>query len=215
MALLFVVLISLITVVLLWKLGRLSTGALSVTGAALSLGLVGYALQGSPSLPSAPVAPKSAPPANIGIAANAKADLIGKVGGEADTLAQADAYFKIDRPDLAARVLRLALDKHPESPGLWTGLGNAMVAHDQGLLSPAAEFCYRRALTLVPGYPGALYFYAMALAQNDRPADARPLFTELVRQMPADMPLRAQLLADLKKDGLVEAGEAQLDAPSK
>jgi cytochrome c-type biogenesis protein CcmH/NrfG len=205
MALFLIIALSLLTLGLLWWLGRLSRGALSVTGAALSLGLVGYALQGSPNLPGAPVATKPDMPVPAAQNADVKGALLGKVGGEAETLAQADAYFRINRPELAARVLRLAIDKHPESPALWTGLGNAMVAHDRGLLSPAAEFCYKKALRLVPGYPGTLYFYAMALAENDRVEEAKPLFTDLISRMPSNAPMRAQLVADLTKAGLLES----------
>lgn len=205
MALFLVIALGLVTLGLLWWRGKLSAGALSVSGAALSLGLVGYALQGSPSLPAAPVAPRPAAAAVPALPnGSAKDGLMDKVGGEADTLAQADAYFRIDRPDLAARVIRLGLEKNPQSPGLWTGLGNAMVAHDKGLLSPPAEYCYQRALRLVPGYPGALYYYAILLVENDRASEAKPLFAELVRRLPADAPMRSSLIADLQKAGLLE-----------
>lgn len=205
MTLFLVIALGLVTLGLLWWGGKLSSGALSLTGAALSLGLVGYALQGSPSLPAAPVAPRPAAAAVPALPGGpAQEGLMDKVGGEADTLAQADAYFRVDRPDLAARVIRLGLEKNPQSPGLWTGLGNALVAHDKGLLSPPAEYCYQRALRLVPGYPGALYYYAILLVENDRASEAKPLFAELVRLLPPDAPMRARLIEDLQKAGLLE-----------
>ena len=215
MALFAIVLIGLVALALLWKLGHLSKGALSVTGAGLALGLVGYALQGSPALPGAPVPAKAATPDPAVDQMAVRQDLIGKVGGEADTLAQADAYFRIDRPDLAARVIRLGLEKSPNSPGLWTGLGNAMVGHSRGLLSPAAEYCYRRALRLAPDYPGALYFYGLALAENGRIEEAKPIFVTLVRLLPVDAPMRAKLVADLTKAGLLTAQEVASPPPAK
>jgi cytochrome c-type biogenesis protein CcmH len=166
-------------------------------------------------LPGAPVPAKATTSDATLDQTASRQDLIGKVGGEADTLAQADAYFRIDRPDLAARVIRLALEKSPNSPGLWTGLGNAMVGHSRGMLSPAAEYCYRRALRLAPDYPGALYFYGLALAENGRTEEAKPIFVALVRQLPADAPMRARLVADLTKAGLLTAQEAVPNAPTK
>ncbi|MFM7027298.1 MAG: tetratricopeptide repeat protein [Chakrabartia sp.] len=215
MALFAVILIGLLVLGLLWRIGGLSFGALCVSGAALSLGLVGYALQGSPNLPSAPVATKPAAPDPAPDRSAVREELIGKVGSEANTLAQADAYLRIDRPDLAARVLRLGLARSPKSPGLWTGLGNAMVSHGKGLLSPAAEYCYRRALQIAPDYPGALYFYALALASNDRTEEARPVFIRFVRQLPMDAPIRAQLVAELVSAGIMAPEEARPTAAAK
>ena len=118
-------------------------------------------------------------------------------------------------PDLAARVLKLGLSKNRNSPALWTGLGNAFVAHDRGFLSPSAEFAYNKALRLTPGFPGALYFYAVALAENGRIDEARPLFVSLVASMPPNMPIRAQLLADLEKMGVLKQGAADPAVPVK
>lgn len=204
MALFIVIFIGLIAVLLLWKFGRLSQGALSITGAALALGLVGYSLQGFPSLPGAPVLPKAGAPAAPLPEAARRGDLIGKFGSDAEAMAQADAYFRIDRPDLAAAVLQRALDRSPNSPALWTGLGNAMVGQGKGLLSPAAEYCYKRALKITPGYPGALYFYAMALAQNGRLEAAKPIFLQLLEVLPTDAPVRQKLVVDLRQSGLLD-----------
>ena len=139
MALFAIIIAGLALLLLLWKIGKLSRGAMWLVGAALALGLVGYSVQGQPNLAASPVAPKADLPPAPGEGAQARGEFIGKVGAEADTLAQADSYFRIGRPELAARVIRLGLEKNQNSPGLWTGLGNAMVAHGQGRLSPPAE----------------------------------------------------------------------------
>ena len=200
MPLFLIILIGLATLLLLWRIARLSTGAIFLVGAALALGLVGYALQGSPALPAARAVPSAEAQART---QNAEADpsnaLLGRFGGEADALKQADSYFRINRPDLAARVIKLGLSRNRNSPALWTGLGNALVAHGDGFLSPAAEFAYRRALRITPGFPGALYFYGVALAENGRVDEARPVLVELVRIIPADVPVRVQLVAELQR----------------
>jgi len=215
MALFVIILTGLVLLLLLWKVGRLSSGSVWLVGAALALGLVGYSVQGQPNLAAAPVVPKADLPPAPGEDANARGEFIGKVGAEADTLAQADSYFRIGRPELAARVIRLGLEKNHNSPGLWTGLGNAMVAHGQGRLSPPAEYAYRKALTITPGYPGALYFYAVALAQNGRVDEARPLFSQLLAAIPADAPIRGALVTELQRNGILKPAETGATPPAK
>ena len=215
MALFLIIAVGLTVLLGLWKVARLSTGAVLLVGAALSLGLVGYALQGSPALPAAPVVTQPQADVPMDDTQQASADLMGRFGGEGEALKQAESYFRIGRPDLAARVLKLGLSKNRNSPALWTGLGNAFVAHDRGFLSPSAEFAYKKALRLTPGFPGALYFYAVALAENGRIDEARPLFVSLVASMPPNMPIRAQLLADLEKMGVLKQGAVGPAAPVK
>ncbi|MEY3658305.1 MAG: hypothetical protein RL425_1066 [Pseudomonadota bacterium] len=215
MALFAILFVALATLLLMWRLGRLSPGASYVSAAGLVLGLVGYSLQGSPSLPSAIVASKPLAPAQLPSSNDAQNNLIGQVGPDSQTLAQADAYFRINRPDLAARVIQGALRRDPKNPALWTGLGNAMVGHEQGFLSPAAEYAYVRALQIAPGYPGALYFYAMALAENDRAKEARPFFERLVETIPADAPFKKSLVSDLDRAGLLPRKTVPLARPAK
>lgn len=216
MALFVIILLGLASLLLLWRLGRLSTGAVFLVGAALALGLVGYALQGSPALPAAPAQQSAEAKAKAqGSTSDPSNEFLGRFGGEAEALKQADSYFRINRPDLAARVITLGIAKNRNSPALWTGLGNALVAHGNGFLSPAAEFAYKRALRLTPGFPGALYFYGVALAENGRLEEARPVLVDLVRAIPADVPVRAQLVADLRRMGVPEVDMKSTATPAK
>ena len=203
MALFAILFIAFVTLLLMWRLGKLSPGASYVSAAGLVLGLVGYSLQGSPNLPSAPVMSKPLPPVQLPAASTAQNNLIGQVGPDSQTRAQADAYFRINRPDLAARVIQGALNRDPNNPAVWTGLGNALVGHEQGFLAPAADYAYRRALQIAPGYPGALYFYAVALAENDRAKEAQPYFERLVETIPVEAPFRKSLIEDLDRAGLL------------
>ncbi len=215
MGLIFAIVAALLILLLIWRIARLSQGAILIMGAALSLGLIGYAMTGSPNQPSALVA-KKVDPAPLPPSQNSARDaLMGRVGSDADSLAQADAYFRINRPDLAARVIQVSLRKNPDNPALWTGLGNAMVGHGSGILSPAAEYCYQRALQIVPDYPGALYFYGVALAENGRPDDARAIFARLVQTIPSDAPFRAGLISQLQQAGLLPQKKAPLGTVPK
>ena len=49
---------------------------------------------------------------------------------------------------------------------LWVGLGNALVAHADGMMSPAAELAFDRADRLAPEHPAPRFFYGLALAQG-------------------------------------------------
>jgi len=53
---LWVMLAALLTIVAIFWLGKLPAAARPLAGAAVMLGLAGYALQGSPALPGKPVA---------------------------------------------------------------------------------------------------------------------------------------------------------------
>lgn len=213
---LFVIIVSgLLALGAMWKLGRLSTGAVFLVGAALSLGLVGYALQGSPALPASPAVKSPEAIAASNPSADPSNAFLGQFGGEAEALKQADAYFRINRPDLAARVIKLAIAGNRNSPALWTGLGNALVAHGQGFLSPSAEFAYKRAMRIAPGFPGSLYFYAVALTENGRIDEARPLFKQLLAAIPPDVPVRKQLISDMLRLGVLKPDETATLPPVK
>ena len=215
MALIAILFVAVATLLMMWRLGKLSPGASYVGAAGLVLGLVGYAFQGSPNLPSTPVLSKPLPPVQLPANNNAQNNLIGQVGPDSQTLAQADAYFRINRPDLAARVIQGALSRDPNNPALWTGLGNAMVGHEKGFLSPAAEYAYVRALQIAPRYSGALYFYGVALAENDRAKEARPFFERLVETIPEEAPFRKGLIADLNRAGLLPRKSAPSTGTAK
>jgi cytochrome c-type biogenesis protein CcmH/NrfG len=42
------------------------------------------------------------------------------------------------------------------------GLGNALVLHADGMMTPAAELAFQRAAKLAPDHPGPKFFYGLA-----------------------------------------------------
>jgi tetratricopeptide (TPR) repeat protein len=178
-----------------------------LAGGAVAFGLAGYVLQGRAGLASAvAVAPQDAevrlPDPEM------RALLFGRFGAEAERLAYADAYLRAGRPDIAARVMQLGLQRSPRNPQLWAGLAMAIVAHEGGVLSPASEFAFRKAEAIAPNYPGTWYFHALALAENGRIAEARAAFLMLLDRVPADAPQRPAIVARVVESGLVSAREA-------
>ena len=156
-------------------------------GAALLFGLAGYAMQASPSLPgSTKVAAEQ-------ISIDPAAML-------ASRMARNGQYAN------AAQVLLGALDDDPKNAQAWLALGNALVAHADGLLTPAALHAYENAQASAPQSAGPPYFLGLALAQSGRFAEARATWTGLLERSAPDAPWRemlAERLAGL--DLLIEA----------
>ena len=212
MGLLIVIVLGLAALALLWRWGRISKDALMLSGAALALGCAGYAFQGQPGLPVTRAVPKSAP-ALADPKPNQRAELMGRFGNEAERLSQAEAYMQIGNPEVAFAVLKGGLAQNDNSPQLWTGMGNALIVHGKGVMSPAAEYSFRRALAISPNYPGTLYFYGLALAENGRTDDARAQWLELLRVVPADAPQRTGLVAQLLDSGIIQQSDLRGTAP--
>ena len=87
---------------------------------------------------------------------------------------------------------------------LWVGLGNALVDHARGM-TPPAQYAYRRAAAISPGYPGPEFFRALALARFGDRAAAGSIWREMLDQAPADAAWRPMV-----EQGLALIGEARV-----
>jgi cytochrome c-type biogenesis protein CcmH len=178
-------------------------------GAALLLGIAGYALQGRPGLPGAPKTPAERVAGGGDALIKARQELAGKPGPVNDWLVIADALARHGQFADAAEVLRGAVDQEPGNAEAWLALGNALVGHSQGLLTPAALFAYRRAAAADPDHPGPPFFLGLALAQSGRFAEARALWAGLLALSPKDAPWRADLADRLARlDAFIAARNA-------
>lgn len=185
-------------------------------GAAMLLGLSGYALQGSPSQPGAPKPPvETSKTADEALIAERQ-----KMGGSftsgQEWLVVADGLSRQGQYGAAAQVLRGAVQKNPNDADLWVALGNALVGHGDGFISPAAQFAFQRAANISPQHPGPPFFMGLALAQSGRLAEARTIWAELLARAPKDASYRADLEARLARlDAMIAAqGGAPVPAPS-
>lgn len=167
--------------------------------AALLLGIAGYGLQASPGLPGAPkesaqklvddpaaliderarVSERGIPPTNSWVVI-------------ADGMARNGQYGN------AAKVLLGVVEEDPENVEAWLALGNALVAHADGLITPASMYAYRHAAKADPDSPGPPFFLGLALAQSGRFAEARALWAELLERSPEEAPWRADLESRLE-----------------
>ena len=183
-------------------------------GAALLLGIAGYALQGSPGLPGAPKAPAEQMKSDGNLAVTARQQLgKGQGGTQSNWQIIGDAMARNGQYGDAAGLLLGAVEQNPNNVDAWLALGNALTSHAEGNLSPAALYAYRRAEQADPDHPGPPFFLGLALAQSGQLTEGRKLWADLLARSPKDAPWRADLEARLRElDGFI-ASQAGAPAP--
>ena len=177
----------------LWRFAKMPRAALELLGAALLLGIAGYAWQGSPGLagsPKPPLADEGASMAQIETLPEFKT---ASVGGAADVLSAADGLIERGMVSYAVAIIRAGLSRNPQSADLWVGLGNALVVHGGGMMSPAAQLAFERAAKIAPDHPGPPFFMGLAYAQAGQVDRAEQIWRDLLARAPANAPWRADL----------------------
>ncbi|WHO37131.1 cytochrome C biosynthesis protein [Sphingobium sp. AP49] len=193
---------------LLLFVGRMPRSAREIVAAALLLGLAGYAWQGHPGLPGAPrkLADGGAVQFDEKLAEQRRG-LAERYGPAGQWLIMSDSYGRRGLTKEAANILLSGLKQTPDDPNLWLGLGNALVAHADGVVSPSADYAYRQALRLDPAGPAPRYFYGLALARAGQLQAARDLWLPLARSAPAGSQVKAELEANIGRiDAMLAAG---------
>ena len=174
--------------------------------AALAVGLAGYAAQGSPGMPGAA---REAAPVVAGEGANLvelrRAVLPESEWSQHNAMITADALARRDRFADAATMLLGAVRTNPRDAEAWLALGNALLAHAGGAVTPAAQVAYRRAEAAAPESPGVPFFVGVAQLQAGQFGDARGLWAEAARRAPEDSEARAQIEARIARmDAILE-----------
>lgn len=168
--------------------------------AALLFGIAGYGLHGSPSLPGAP---KAAPEDTrhdkaVDLAKERQAMSDKGIPPNNQWVVIADALARNGRFADSAEVLRGAVEADPGNSEAWLSMANSLVAHSEGMLTPAAIYAYRRATKAAPDSPGPPFFLGLAMAQNGRFSEARTIWAGLLERAPKDAPWRADLADKLQ-----------------
>jgi len=164
---------------LLWLRGPM----LQLAAASLLIGASGYALQGRPGLSGSPRA--AAANREVVPLTGARDAFFGEFTPSGHWLLLSDSMVRRGDTADAAGILRSAVREHPRDVALWVGLGNALVDH-AGVLTPAAQLAYERAVELAPGHPAAPFFSGLALARSGDRAGALALWREILAEAPAD-----------------------------
>jgi len=172
---------------------RPQRGGVEMLAAAFFIGLAGYAWQGQPGQEGASKT-NQATSENPNDEAVALRQAMGnRFSGSSDWLILADAQSRQGKFANAAALLRNAVRENPNDVDLWLALGNALVGHGDGFISPAAIFAFQRGADVAPEHPGPPFFMGLSLAQSGRLDDARMIWQELLNRSAEDAPWRPDL----------------------
>ncbi|MGB5485589.1 tetratricopeptide repeat protein [Parasphingorhabdus sp.] len=188
-----VFLLVLICVAALIWLGKLSRSTYEITAAALLLGVAGYAWQGNPGMAGVSVEPMEDANSFNEDTIDARNELGERFGTAQEWLIFSDSLNRSGKHGAAANYLRNGVKEHPDDPDLWVGLGNALVVHANGVITPAAQFAFQKAADLSPEHPGPPFFLGLAYAQSGKIDQARAIWTELLARSSDDAPWREDL----------------------
>ncbi|HTM94379.1 MAG TPA: tetratricopeptide repeat protein [Croceibacterium sp.] len=166
----------------------------AMLGVALALGLAGYASQANPGLPGAPGTVREKGDVDGSALIDARRRVMGRTDEPVPPyLLTADAFARRGQYGDAAGLLRSAVREHPRDAEAWLALGNALVEHGEGSLSPAALYAYRQADAVDPGSAGPVFFLGLALIRQGEVVEAHRMWSAQLGAMPADTPGRVEL----------------------
>lgn len=187
-------LLAIIAFVLIVRVLKAPRAGWEAIGAALLFGIAGYGLQGSPGLKSAPKASAQSIGGDPAAIVEARGNLKESGIGPTDRfIIIADGLARNGQFADAAEILRESVKINPDNGDAWLAMGNDLVGHADGLLTPAALYAYRRAAQADPASPGPPLFLGLAMAQSGRFAEAKTLWSDLLARSAADAPWRAEL----------------------
>jgi len=210
MSLIVALLLALVAFVVMAFVLKSPRHARTAIAAALLVGLAGYAMQANPDIPGAPkesVEPAAIDPAAVVAERQA---MSGRPGiPDNKWMVIGDALARNGQFADAAAMMLGAVRKDSGNAEAWLSLGNALVAHAEGLLTPAALYAYQQAATAEPDHPGPPFFLGLALAQSGRFGEARQLWMELLARAPDGAPWREDLQFRLNRlDALIAQQQA-------
>jgi len=169
----------------------------SMVASALMLGAAGYAWQGQPALAGHPATPGLAPTPDDSAMLDLRDQMLERYTGAAAYLVAADAMTRIGDRRAAVQVLLGGIRVAPKSLVLWTGLANALSAHDANQVSPPALFAFQQAMRLAPKHPAPPFFLGLAYVRTGDFAKARPYWARALALTPADISYRGEIATRL------------------
>lgn len=176
-----------------------------------ALGLCLYIWNGSPEVPDMPLEARLEKPGNDMnlLIARAERHLAQNPDDGAGWDILAPIYFKTMRLGDAELAYRNALRLLGSSPERLTGLGETLVAGNDGIVIEAARDAFAEAERLKSGNPRARFYLALSLEQAGKAEEARAAFAALAADAPAGAPWLPLVREHLARTG----GEAAPAAP--
>jgi cytochrome c-type biogenesis protein CcmH len=155
-------LLAAISLAALVLLGRLRKGYWQIAAAAVLLGMTGYALQGRPSVPSAPGKSLAAKEDAAVQLVDMRADMDQSFGGSKRWLVTADSFARQGDYTLSASYIQAGLKQNPKDPDLWSALGLQLLLASNGEMSMPAQLAFDKARAIRPNYPAPYYFAGLS-----------------------------------------------------
>lgn len=185
--------------------------ARQLLGAALFVALAGYAWQGRPTLAGSPKAPPARQEVPESQFAQMRQELLGRFDSASRWLTMAEGYQRSGDTRTAVEIIQAGLRESPRDADLWVGLGNALVIHANGMMSPSAQLAFQRAAEIAPDHPGPAFFYGLALAQGGNYAEAERVWRQLLASAPPSATYRQAIEDRLRA---LEEARARGEIPS-
>jgi cytochrome c-type biogenesis protein CcmH/NrfG len=185
--------------------------ARQLLGAALFVALAGYAWQGRPGLAGSPKAPPERQQVAESEFARIRQELLGRFDAASRWLTMAEGYQRRGDTRTAVEIIQAGLREAPRDADLWVGLGNALVIHANGMMTPSAQLAFQRAAEIAPEHPGPAFFYGLALAQGGNYAEAERVWRQLLASAPPSATYRQAIEERLQA---LEAARARGEIPA-
>jgi cytochrome c-type biogenesis protein CcmH len=174
---------------------------------ALPLGAAAiYLSLGSPSLPDQPLAARNPSQSIDNMVAQVETHLARNPEDGRGWELIAPVYLRLGRFDDAIKARRNALAFNGETSERLAGLGEALVAAGNGVITADAKSAFDRAVALDGENIKARYFLGVAAEQDGRPADAAAIWRAMLAAAPADAPWAEYIRHELAR---VEGGPSE------
>jgi cytochrome c-type biogenesis protein CcmH len=111
----------------------------------------------------------------------------------------ATSYLNLRRYGQAATAMSEVIRISGPSASLYADLAETLVFENKGLMGARSVAIIDAALKLDPQHPKALYYQALGLVQEGKPAEAKAIYERLLTDAPADAPWRQAVTAQLAK----------------
>ncbi|MEA2856271.1 MAG: cytochrome c-type biosis protein CcmH [Methylobacteriaceae bacterium] len=175
---------------------RCAAAAAIILIPALTLGL--YSRFGRPDLPDAPLSARlqSADPGKTELAAavaRIEAHLRDHPEDGRGWDVIAPVYLRLGRSADARRAYAEATRRLGDSALREAGLGEAMIAEAQGVVTADARQAFEKASAADPSLPQPRYYLGLGALQDGRPDEARAIWTKLADEAPPGAPWAAPL----------------------
>ena len=176
---------------------------------ALPLGAAGiYLALGSPSISDQPLAARSPDQSIENMGAQVEAHLARNPDDGRGWELIAPIYLRLGRFDDAIKARRNALAFNGETSERLAGLGEALVAAGNGVITAEAKSTFERAVALDGENVKARYFLGVTAEQDGRPADAAAIWRAMLAGAPADAPWAEYIRHELAR---VEGSPSEQD----